>query len=60
MIQPRTFLLLLLLAAGCADGGSSTGVSAAGDTSLKSIDSSRIINQDTRLPNDSTNMGVQH
>ena len=51
--------LLALLAWSCNNTelqNRSTGT----DTSMKSIDSSAIINENSRLPRDSTATGVQH
>jgi hypothetical protein len=55
----RILLACLLLAAAC----NNTELQNTGnrsDTSMQSIDSSAIINEDSRLPRDSTATGVQH
>lgn len=55
----RILLVFLLLAAAC----NNTELQSTGnrsDTTMKSIDSSAIINEDSRLPRDSTATGVQH
>ena len=53
--------LALAVLVGCADrGGSRPATPAPSDSPLNSIDSSAVINPSTRLPDDSTAMGVQH
>ena len=54
----RWFFCLLLtgLLARCSDSG--TTMHTAGDTSMRSIDSSKMINNTSRLPQDSTTITV--
>ncbi len=52
-------LLLAVLMAGCSDAGTTT-MQTSGDTSMRSIDSSKIINNTSRLPQDSTTTNVAH
>ncbi|MDQ3682245.1 MAG: hypothetical protein M3352_04120 [Bacteroidota bacterium] len=52
-------ILTLMVISSCANDASTKG-KATSDTSMKSIDSSAIINDTTRLPKDSTNVGVTH
>jgi len=49
-------LLLLLLYTGCSDSG--TTMSTAKDTSMRSIDSSKMINNTSHLPQDSSTTTV--
>ena len=51
------FLLAVLLLAGCSDAGNRTQT-LAGDTSMRSIDSSKLINNTSRLPQNSTTTTV--
>ena len=54
-------LLAGIVLCGCSDEGSNTVTyDTKTDTSMKSIDSSAIINDTTLLPRDSTATGVQH
>lgn len=55
----RILFVYLLLAAGCNDT-ELQNTDNRSDTSMQSIDSSAIINEDSRLPRDSTATGVQH
>ena len=50
------FALAAALLAGCSSPGS--GGPVAADTAMRSIDSSKMINNTTRLPNDSTTVTV--
>ena len=52
-------VLVLLLLASCSDSGTRTQT-IGGDTSMRSIDSSAIINNTSRLPDDSTTTNVAH
>jgi hypothetical protein len=53
-------LMLMLLAVGLArcSGGNNRTQTLAGDTSMRSIDSSKLINNTSRLPQDSTTTTV--
>ena len=55
----RILLVFLALAAACNNTELQTTDNRS-DTSMQSIDSSAIINEDSRLPRDSTATGVQH
>jgi hypothetical protein len=51
------FLTATWLLAGCSSPGGKGGAVSA-DTAMRSIDSSQMINNNTRLPNDSTTTTV--
>ena len=51
--------LLLLMAASC-NNADLQQTNSRSDTSMRSIDSSALINEDSRLPRDSTATGLQH
>ncbi|MFN2457159.1 MAG: hypothetical protein ABR502_03055 [Chitinophagaceae bacterium] len=53
-------LLLVLLLCSCNNSNRTATDTKASDTTMQSIDSSAIINDATRLPNDSTTTGVTH
>lgn len=54
-------ILLAMALCGCSSGESDrVTYDTETDTSMRSIDSSAIINDTTRLPKDSTATGVQH
>ncbi|MFN2438988.1 MAG: hypothetical protein ABR503_07295 [Chitinophagaceae bacterium] len=53
------YLILLSIVVSCTNNAS-TNETKSSDTSMKSIDSSAIINDTTKLPKDSTNVGVMH
>ena len=56
-----TLMIAALLLGSCSGGDSNTVTyDTETDTSMRSIDSSAIINDTTRLPQDSTATGVQH
>jgi len=52
-------MLAGILVCGCTND-TLTNASTKSDSSMKSIDSSAIINDTTHLPKDSTNVGVTH
>jgi hypothetical protein len=55
------FMILLAVLGSCSDGESDrVTYGTETDTSMRSIDSSAMINDSTRLPQDSTATGVQH
>lgn len=54
-----SLVLLLGFLTGCSDPGTRTQT-LSGDTSMRSIDSSAIINNRSRLPQDSTSINVAH
>jgi len=53
----KSFVLVAVLCVGCTDGGINTQTLSS-DTSMRSIDSSKMINNTSRLPADSTTVTV--
>jgi hypothetical protein len=55
----KSLLILVVLCAGCSDAAINMQTTGT-DTAMRSIDSSEIINNTTRLPQDSTTITVTH
>lgn len=53
----KSLLFVIVLCAACSDAGNRTQ-NIPGDTSMRAIDSSKQINNTTRLPQDSTTTTV--